>query len=127
MMTERKLYKRNPDYLSNDDLYAEILKSKKENKLTDKAFNMLVLMAKRINRKFRYDNEMDRDDVLQYSYENLLKRWHNFDENKYTNAFSYYTELIKRSHTFQYNILMKDRKKSISINSFYENGEDMNI
>ena len=126
-MTERKLYKRNPDYLSNDDLLKEIIISKQQKKLTDKAFNMLVLMAKRINRKFRYDNEMDRDDVLQYSYENLLKRWHNFDEKKYINAFSYYTELIKRSHTMQYNLLMRDRKGTVSIHNFYNDGEDMNI
>ena len=88
---------------------------------------MLVLMSKKINKKFRYDNEMDRDDVLQYTYYIILIRWHNFDETKYTNAFAYYTELIKRAHAFQYNELRKLNKNAVSFNNFYDDGADMNI
>jgi len=118
--------KKTPGYLSNDDLYKEIIKSKKDGKLTDAAFNMLMLMTKRINRKFRYDNEMDREDVLQFSYLRLLQVWNNFDETRFSNVFSYYTEVIKRAHAFEYNLLMKTRKDSISINNFYDDN-DMNI
>lgn len=118
--------KKTPGYLSNDDLYKEIVKSKIAGKLSDKAFDMLVLMTKRINRKFRYENELDREDVLQYCYLRILQVWNNFDETKYTNAFSYYTEIIKRAHAWQFNFLMKGRKDIININNFYGD-DDLNI
>ena len=126
-MTERLKYKRNPDYLSNDDLVKEIELSKAQKKLTDKAWAMLILMTKRLNRKFNYYYDGDRDDVIQHSYFIILKYWDKFDATKSTNAFAYYTEIIKRAHVQSFTQLNKTRKDSISINNFYNDGEDMNI
>lgn len=127
VLTEQKKYKRNPHYLSNDDLLKEIIISKQQNKLTDKAVNMLMLMTKKLNSKFKYKDEDDRADVLQYSYLVLLKNWKNFNEEKYTNCFAYFSEVIKRAQAMQFNNLNKTRKNSISINNFFNDGEDMNI
>jgi len=126
-MEQKKLRKNKPvGYLSNDDLYKEIIKSKAQDKLTDEAIKMLILMCKKINLKFRYENEMDREDVLQFSYLRILQVWKNFDETRYTNTFSYYTEIIKRAHAFEFNFLNK-YNKNISINNYYNDGNDLNI
>jgi len=125
-MTERKLFKRNKEYLSNDELVKEIIISKAQNKLTDSAWAMLILMTKRLNRKFRYEYEGDRNDVIQHSYFVLLKYWNKFDESKYTNAFAYYTEIIKRAHVQSYAQLTKLRKECVSINNFYDD-RDLDI
>jgi hypothetical protein len=116
------------EYLSGLELYKEIIVSKAQGKLTPRAFSMISLMVKRINTKFRYKNEDDRQDVIQYSYYVVLKNWIHFDEEKYDNAFAFLTEVIKRAQAFQFNQLMKSQKKgNISLNSFYEDGSPLNL
>jgi len=83
-------------YLNNKDLYIEIIVSKAQGKLTKKAENMLILLAKNVIIKFHYYDSRDRQDCLATAYEHLFKRWYSFNELKTTNAFAFYTEVVKR-------------------------------
>lgn len=114
------------NYLNNKDLYVEIIVSKAQGKLTRNAEKMLILLAKNVHKKFYYANPDDKRDCLQESLHDVFKFWYNFDELKTTNAFAYYTEIIKRGHTKGWNILEKNRE-DISLNQFWDKDGDMNI
>lgn len=83
-------------YLSNKDLYCEIIVSKAQGKLTRQAQDMLILLAKNVIKKLKYYDNDDKLDCLQTAYLNVFQNWYNFDESKSHNSFSYFTEIIKR-------------------------------
>jgi hypothetical protein len=83
-------------YLSNKDLYCELIVSKAKGRLTKEAERMLILLAKNVIRKMYYNDYNDRLDCLQTAYLDVFSNWYSFDENKGDNAFSYFTEIIKR-------------------------------
>jgi len=113
-------------YIKNKDFYYEIMVSKKNDKLTPLAENMMILLANRTIKKMKYFNYQDKEDCLQTGLMILFSNWRNFDENKSTNAFAYFTEIFKRALAKGYNDLHKlkgdpDRKvKKISIQSCNE-------
>lgn len=92
-------------YLRNKDLLAAIIESKKQGELTEEAQEMLILLAKRASTKMRYSNPEDRKDCISSAYLDLLRYWKNFDPEKSTNAFAYYTEIAKRGFAKGWNSL----------------------
>lgn len=100
------------DYCKNKDLLAEVIKSKQEGR-TKQLDSYFILMTKHIATKFQFNCEDDRKDSIQDALIALITRWHNFDETRYTNAFAYYTEIIKRSYVMSYK---KRNLNHISIN-----------
>lgn len=83
-------------YLSNKDLYLEIIECKKNNKLTRKAEMMFILLTSRVCDKLSYLDIEDKKDCIGYAHLDLFKYWRNFDPSKSNNAFAYYTQIIKR-------------------------------
>lgn len=105
-------------YLSNKDLYCEILVSKAKGKLTKDAEKMLILLCKNVIKKMSYFNPDDRLDCLQTAYLQVFSNWASFDENKGDNCFAFYTEVIKRALAQGWNKLHKkkgDEKNKIQI------------
>lgn len=84
-----------PKYVNNKELLQEIIKSKEQDELTPRAVEMLIRMANEISKVFKYKYEEDREDCISYSLEDCIKYWRNFDPAKSTNAFAYYTQMIK--------------------------------
>lgn len=93
---------RTKNYLNNKDLYAEIVKSKEQGKLTREAEKMLILLAERTIRRMKYVDDQDREDCLQFALLDLLKYWKNFNPD-YPNAFAYFTEIAKRGYAKGWN------------------------
>lgn len=119
-------------YLSNKELYCEILYSKAKGKLSLKAQNMLILLCKKIiSSKFRYYNLVDKEDCMQSAMLDIFKNWMNFDEEKTTNAFAFYTEIVKRGAAKGWNEHYKSKGSNIpttySIDGMFdgEGGWDM--
>lgn len=83
-------------YLKNKDLYEEILISKENDTLTKRAELMFILLGQRTIKKLRYYNPSDREDCLQMGLCILFSNWRNFDPEKGSNAFAYFTEVFKR-------------------------------
>lgn len=108
-------------YTTNKNLYYEIVVSKAQGKLTDKAFQMLMKIVNGVGKKFFYKDFNDRFDCEGYAIECVIRNWYNFDEEKYDNPFAYYTEIIKRAYAFQWNALEKGRKMSMSYNGLENN------
>ena len=112
-------------YLSNRDLYMEIIVSKAQGRLTPRAAQMLVLLGKKLQNKMSYRNPDDKKDCLQEAMLSLFKLWYNFDEMKGDNAFAYYSEIIKRGLAAGWNKMYKTKGEQvefISLNGYDDNG-----
>jgi len=84
-----------PHYVKNKDLLSEILISKEQNKLTDTAVNMFILIATESNKNLRYKDPMDKEDCISAALEDLIKYWDRFNPEKSTNAFAFYSQIAK--------------------------------
>lgn len=94
-------------YLNNKELYVEIVVSKAQGKLTNKAKGMLEILAKKTIKKMRYYNEDDRKDCFQTGLLDLYSNWYNFNDEKSNNAFAYFTEVFKRGLVRGFNDIYK--------------------
>lgn len=83
-------------YLKAKEFFEEIVISKTEDKLTKRAEDMLILLGYKAIKKLKYFNPDDRDDCLQTGLMVMFMNWRNFDPQKSTNAFAYFTEIFKR-------------------------------
>lgn len=110
-------------YLSNKELYKEIIISQAKGKLTTEAQRMLILLGKNIIRRFYYQNPDDRLDCLQNGYMQVFKAWQTFDTGKSDNAFSYMTEVFKRGAAKGWNELHKDDGKLVPLEGLNMDGE----
>lgn len=101
-----------PKYLEDRDLYYELVISKGKGKLTKKAEQMLILIAKNTIRKKdrNYNTVDDKNDCIQQGLLHMFMNWKNFNHRKYDNAFPYFTEIFKRGISDGMNIL--SNKKS---------------
>ena len=110
-------------YLSNKELYMELVYSKAKGKLTNKAANMLMLLGKNVIKKMYYRNSDDKQDCLQEAMFACFKFWYNFDEQKGDNCFAYFTEVIKRGLAKSWNAMYKTKGDNVQIISLtaYDN------
>ena len=100
---------KNQIYLKNKDFLAEIIESKEIGELTSTAQQMMILLGNRTIKKMKYYNPSDREDCLQTGLMVMFQNWHNFDPEKSTNAFAYFTEIFKRGIARGYNELYKKK------------------
>lgn len=85
-------------YINNRELLAAIIESKEKQRLTPEALVMLDRMIKEISKIFKYKMNEDREDCQAFAMEDVIKYWNRFDPEKSTNAFSYFTQLIKNGY-----------------------------
>ena len=105
-------------YLSNKELYMELVYSKAAGKLTPEAARMLMLLGKNVIKKMYYRNSDDKQDCLQEAMLSCFRFWYNFDELKGDNAFAYFTEVIKRGLAKSWNAMYKTKGADVQIISF---------
>jgi hypothetical protein len=104
-------------YIDKKELYKEILLSKEQNKLTKRAEELFILLAKETIKKMTYKNPDDRKDCLQEGLLVLFTRWHNFNPEVSQNVFAYYTEIFKRGMAQGLNKMYNKNMKNVSISS----------
>jgi hypothetical protein len=127
--TKANAHKKKVKYITNKDLYIELIVSKAQGKLTRDAERMFIILGKHVIKTFYYKNEDDKFDCLQNGYEDLFKNWYSFDELKGTNAFAYTTEVFKRGAAKGFNKLhrLKGDKENkiqvISLTGYSHDGE----
>jgi DNA-directed RNA polymerase specialized sigma24 family protein len=111
----KKIDKNQKHYLSNKDLYAEIIVSKAQGRLTRKAEHMIILLGKNVIKKMYYKDPDDKHDCFQEAMFDVFRGWHNFDEEKGDNCFAYYTEIIKRGLAKGWNSTHKTKGADVEI------------
>jgi hypothetical protein len=95
-MTQEKK-KRKVNYLNNKDLLAEIMKSKENNKMTDKLAHMLQTLVARYGKKGNFANYTYNEDMQAYAMLMLVNTWNSFNPEKSNNPFAFYTQCVKNS------------------------------
>ena len=83
------------NYVSNKELFQQIVISKENEQLTPRALEMLQRMIKEISKVFKYKMEEDREDCQAFAMEDVIKYWNRFDPAKSNNAFAFFTQMIK--------------------------------
>lgn len=110
------------DYVKNADLREEIIKSKAQDKLTDKAVTMLMLIAHKYSMRFNYKYEEDREDCIAVAIMDCYQYWRGYDPEVSANAFAYYSQIIKngffKSYRKTYGQMPKSSKISLSYNIY---------
>lgn len=102
----------NKIYLSNKELIRQVIISKAQGKRTRELDSMLILLGQRTIRKMTYETIEDRSDCLHSGILRLFIYWKQFDEEKYDNAFSFYTEIFKREIANEFNRLKRKDRNS---------------
>ena len=99
-------------YLEDRELLYEIIISKGRGKLTERATELLILIAKNVIRKKErnYNSTDDRNDCYQQGLLHMFANWSSFDHRKYSLTLPYYSEIFKRGMADGLNIL--NNKKS---------------
>jgi len=67
-------------YIDRIEYHAEMVKSKKSGKLTDRAVSLFQLHAKEVSRTFYFEFEEDREDAVSSAVHDFLSYWRNFKE-----------------------------------------------
>ena len=117
--------KYNNIYFDNKEAYKEIIISQAQGRLTNKLLLMCIKVVNGVNKKFRYTDPDDRQDVKSYAIEMIVKNWYHFDIDRYDNVLSWVTEVIKRAHAFQWKQLQKSRINTISYDVVNDDGESI--
>jgi len=89
-------------YVRNKDLYAEVVKCLDASIYSNELHGMFTMMVDRFSLKFTYKCEDDRDDCKAQASMDLYLYWDRFNP-KYTNAFAYYTQIIKTGYAKGFN------------------------
>jgi len=101
-------------YVNNRDLYKEIVLSNHNGALTEETLNLLIKMTEQIIKNFSYKNPDDIDDIKQTALLKCYLYWNRFNPKKSTNAFSYFTQMIKNGCAEGFNKLHPEKTRNYS-------------
>ncbi len=108
---------KNNNYVNSTELFKEAILSKEQGEITTRMIVMIQLMVKKLGTKFRYKNEEDRFDCEQTAIMNVIAYWHNFDPAKGSNAFAYFSQIIKNGFAQGFLQLHGNSENSVYRNS----------
>lgn len=103
--------RQNPHYLSNAELYNEVVACKEAGVMSDRLCLMLQLMCDNIASRWNFFGYTYIDECKGAAMLNLVTKWDRFDHEKYTNAFAYYTQCILHSFSLILRIEKNERDK----------------
>jgi len=110
-------------HVKNKDLREELILSKANDKLTDNALKMFILMSNKFAANFTYIYEEDREDCISFAIMDCYLYWRSYDPEKSANAFAYITQIIKNGFAKGwrklYGQMPKSKKVSVSNSNIY--------
>lgn len=104
-----KKRRKSTNYLNNADMLKEVIESHRIGAMTPGLAKMLKLLAQRYGSKSNFANYTYNDDMQAYALMMLCKTWKNFNPEKYSNPFAYYTQCIKNCFR-QYLVVEKNQR-----------------
>lgn len=105
-------------YLSNKDLYDEVVRCKKLGLMepSPKLMKMFIILGQKIQSKMFYENQDDKMDCFQQGILDLINNWSKFNI-VYKNPFAYYTQIFKNGMGKGWNLIHPKRNlQNISLN-----------
>ena len=95
--------------IDNKKLFAEIIQSKKQNSLTPELIDYFIKLANHAIRQLTFTDPRDREDCIQSALFDLIKYWRDFDRDKSSNAFAYFTQMAKNGYAKQFKQIYRYR------------------
>lgn len=90
-MADKKTKKSNP--VPHKIFTEEIIKSKKQGKLTELAGHYIIVLTKNRQKGLPYHTEDIKNDVLSKAIEILCEKWNRFEPSVGSNAFSFFSTM----------------------------------
>lgn len=103
--TTRK--EKNQDYLSNKEMFAEVIDCQEKGRISDRLGKMFLLLANKYSSKPNFSGYSYRDEMVSTGIVACCAAVNKFNPEKSQNPFAYFTQCI---HTAFVQILNKERK-----------------
>lgn len=127
MMTEKK--KKKNHYVDNEKFLAEIkvykqkckdalVEGKEKPRISEYIGKCIYLIAENLSHKPRFMNYSFRDELVSDAIENCFLYFDNFDADKYSNPFAYFTQIIY--YAFHRRIAKEEKNRYIIYKKFQE-------
>ena len=121
--------KKKTHYVDNEKFYNEIVEYKKKCKTAEKEGKQkpilseyigkcIYLIAENLSHKPRFMNYSFRDEMISDAIENCFMYFDNFDSDKYSNPFAYFTQIIY--YAFHRRIAKEEKNRYIIYKKFQE-------
>ena len=133
---ETAMAKKKTHYVDNERFYNEIVEYKKKCKialaegkekpvLSDYIGKCIFLIAENLAHKPRFMNYSFVDEMKSDAIENCLMYFDNFDSDKYSNPFAYFTQIIY--YAFHRRINKEEKNRYIIYKKFQESVLDSSV
>lgn len=99
---------KNPHYLSNKEMYEEVVKCQKEGKISDRLGKMFLLLASRYANKPRFSGYSYKDEFSAMGVVACCAAVNKFNPEKGQNPFAYFTSVC---HNAFFQVLNKERRQ----------------
>lgn len=84
-------------YLSNKNMYKEIIWCKGIGKMTPELSKMIELICRRLVVTMKYTKKIDYEDAVQEGILRCHEYWYKYDEDITDNPFAYFTQIAKHA------------------------------
>jgi hypothetical protein len=111
-------------YVKPDDFHEEYKISLIKGKPTTKLLLMFEKIAKKYSTKFR-GNKLDIDSCVNYALTEAWKKWDKYDEERSTNIFAFFTQMIKNDLAQHHNKIFHKKELYVSIDALFTNQKDL--
>lgn len=122
---DRRLEKTNNKkefYVNNDELQEEVLECMRTGVPSTKMSVMFQKMAYRVSfmPQFRYDTADDRNDCVQHAVMVMLSKYHDFEVERKTNCFAFFTQVAMNGLRAGWNVLKKNAMETVRFDMVFE-------
>ena len=107
-MSRTSKSKKEEGYLSNKEMYEELVDCQIKDKVSDKLGKMFMILAKRYSTKPNFSGYSYRDEMISNGILACCSALHKFDAKRGNNPFAYYTSIV---HNCFIQTLNKERKQ----------------
>lgn len=101
-------YKKSKDYLSNKEMFAEVMQCQETGLVSNKLGKMYMLMATRYATKPNFSGYTYKDEMINAGVVSCCAALNSFNSEKSVNTFAYFTAVIHNSFL---QVLNKERKQ----------------
>jgi len=106
--TRRTKKTKEEGYLSNKEMFAELIICQKQNRVSDKLGRMFMILATRYASKPNFSGYSYKSEMINSGIVACVGALHKFDSAKSENPFAYYTSVIHNSFI---QILNKEKRQ----------------
>lgn len=100
-------YRKNEHYLSNREMFEELMKCQENKEISDKLGNMFTLMANRYATRPNFSSYSYLDEMIDNAIVSCCAAFMKFDSSKGSNTFAYFTSVI---HNAFIHVLNRERR-----------------